>query len=169
MSYLASISATIAGDDGIPGEGGTTYRAAFEAGAGRDLRDRVRFVGRVGDGELTDYYAGCDFFVCPSRYESFGLVLLEAMMFGKPVIAGDAGGMRYIVEDGGNGFRFAPDDIAALTRAIERLAGSAELRERFGHRSRQIYEDRYTAERMADGTLAVYEAAATPAPAAVGA
>jgi len=174
MRAVPDLVATIVGDHGIPGDGGTTYREAFEAGAGRELRDRVRFVGRVGDDELTSYYAGCDLFVCPSRYESFGLVLLEAMMLGKPVIAGDAGGMRYIVEDGGNGFRFAPGDAGELARAIERLAGSAELRERFGRRSLEIYEERYTAERMADGTLAVYEAAvaaaaATPAPVAVGA
>ncbi|HYW26485.1 MAG TPA: glycosyltransferase [Terriglobales bacterium] len=150
--------ATIAGDDTIPGEAGTTYRAAFEAGPGRALGDRVRFVGRVDDGELEEYYAGCDFLVVPSRYESFGLVLLEAMMMGKPVIAGDAGGMRFIVEEGGNGFRFPPGDAGALAEAIERLATSPELRERFGRRSREIYEERYSAEQMAGGTLAAYHA-----------
>ncbi len=134
--------ATIAGDHSILGDDGTTYRAAFEEGPGHEFGDRVRFVGRVGDEALMAYYAGCDFFVVPSRYESFGLVLLEAMMLGEPVIAGDAGGMRYIVEDGGNGFRFPPGDAPALAAAIERLARSAELRERFGRRSREIYEQR---------------------------
>ena len=165
MRQVPDLVATIVGDYDIPGEEGSTYRAAFEAGPGRDLGDRVRFVGRVGDDHLAGYYAGCDVFVCPSRYESFGLVLLEAMMLGKPVIAGDAGGMRYIVEDGGNGFRFEPGNDAALAHAIERLATSGELRERFGRRSREIYEERYTAERMTDGTLAVYEAAMRSAPA----
>ena len=163
LQEVPELVATLAGDDDIPGEGGTTYRAAFEAGPGRGLGDRVRFVGRVPDRELAAYYAGCDFLVVPSRYESFGLVLLEGMMLGKPVIAGDAGGMRYIVEDGGNGFRFPPGDAVALADAIRRLATSAELRERFGRRSREIYEERYTAEKMVDGTLAAYEAAARSA------
>jgi glycosyltransferase involved in cell wall biosynthesis len=166
--------ATIVGDDAIPGDAGTTYRATFEAGPGRALGDRVRFVGRVDDGELEEYYAGCDFLVVPSRYESFGLVLLEAMMMGKPVIAGDAGGMRYIVEDGGNGFRFPPGDAGALAEAIERLATTPDLRERFGRRSREIYKERYTAEQMAAGTLAAYHgvlrrAATTRTPAPAGA
>ncbi len=156
LHEVPQLVATIVGDDDIPGAGGITYRAAFEAGGGRSSGGRVRFVGRADDRELAAYYAGCDFLVVPSRYESFGLVLLEAMMLGKPVIAGDAGGMRYIVEDGGNGFRFPPGDVAALAAAIERMAASQRLRERFGRRSRQIYEERFTVERMADGTLATY-------------
>lgn len=156
---VPGLVATIVGDDSLPSSEGTTYRAAFEAGPGRQLGDRVRFAGRVEDSDLAGYYAGCDLLVVPSRYESFGLVLLEGMMMGKPVIAGDAGGMRFIVEDGGNGFRFPPGDAGALATAIERLATSAELRERFGRRSREIYEERYTAERMAQRTLAVYRTA----------
>ncbi len=153
---VPELVATIVGDDSLPGPGGLTYRAAFEAGPGRQLGDRVRFAGRVTDSELGGYYAGCDLLVVPSRYESFGLVLLEGMLMGKPVIAGDAGGMRFIVADDENGLRFPPGDATALATAIERLASSSELRERFGRRSREIYEERYTAERMADGTLAVY-------------
>jgi glycogen synthase len=159
LPEVPDLVATIVGDDAIPGDGGITYRARFEAGPGRDLGDRVRFTGRLADGELAAHYAGCDLLVVPSRYESFGLVLLEAMMLGKPVIAGDAGGMRHIVEEGANGFRFEPGDPAALATAIRRLATSPELRDRFGRRSREIYEERYTAERMADGTLDVYRAA----------
>jgi glycosyltransferase involved in cell wall biosynthesis len=164
LGDVPDVVATIVGDDGIPGPNGTTYRADFEAGAGRALGDRVRFAGRVPDGELGRYYAGCDLLVFPSRYESFGLVLLEAMMLGKPVIAGDAGGMRFIVEEGGNGVRFPPGDADALALAIRRLATSTELRERFGRRSREIYEERFTAERMVEGTLAVLDTAAGRAP-----
>ncbi len=155
---VPKLVATIVGEDSLPGADGTTYRAAFEAGPGRTLGERVRFAGRIPDNELPGYYAGCDLLAVPSRYESFGLVLLEGMMMGKPVIAGDAGGMRFIVEDGVNGFLFPPGDVGALADAIERLATSVELRERFGRRSREIYEERYTADRMAERTLGVYEA-----------
>ena len=80
-------------------------------------------------------------------------------MMGRPVIAGDAGGMRFIVEEGGCGFRFPPGDAAALAGAIRRLVTAPELRERLGRRAREIYVERYTADRMTDGTLAVYHAA----------
>ncbi len=127
----------------------------------REVPDLVaRFVGRAPDDELAGYYAGCDLLVVPSRYESFGLVLVEGMMLGKPVIAGDAGGMRFIVEQDRNGLRFPPGDATALAAAISRLATSARLRERLGRGSREIYEERYTAERMADGTVAAYLAPA---------
>ena len=59
-----------------------------------------------------DYYAGCDVFVAPSRSESFGLILLEAMREAKPVIAGDVGGMREVVEHEGNGLLVPPGDAS---------------------------------------------------------
>jgi glycogen(starch) synthase len=139
---VPDLMATMVGDYDIPGEGGTTYRAAFETGPGREFRDRVHFEGRVGDAELAAYYAGCDLLVVPSRYESFGLVLVEGMMMGKAVIAGDAGGMRYIVEEGGNGFRFAPGDAVALAPPIRARAKSRDLRGRVGRRARVNYQER---------------------------
>ncbi len=163
LREVPDLIATIVGDD-VPE---MSYRADFEAGPGREFSNRVRFFGRVQDEELTCFYAGCDFLVVPSRYESFGLVLLEGMMLGKPVVAGDAGGMQYIVEQGGNGFRFPPGNVAALGTVIAQLATSPDMRERFGRRSLEIYEERYTADRMVNGTLAVYEAVVCSATAPV--
>ncbi len=163
LREVPDLVATIVGED-VPQ---MSYRADFEAGPGGEFGDRLRFLGRVQDEELTSLYAGCDFLVVPSRYESFGLVLLEGMMLGKPVVAGDAGGMRFVVEEGGNGFRFQPGDVAALAAAIAKLASSSDLRERFGRRSREIYDERYTADAMVDGTLAVYGAAVRSAATAV--
>src|SRR5581483_3956789 len=84
----------IAGNDSIPAEGGMTYRAAFQ---GRHASDaalaRIHFLGQVSEDELHRQYGACDVFCLPARYESFGLVFLEAMMFGKPVIGCDVGGM----------------------------------------------------------------------------
>ena len=109
------------------------------------------FPGIVSDDELDRYYAGCDVFVAPSRHESFGLILLEAMREGKPVIAGDVGGMREIVEHEGNGLLVPSGDAEALADALSRLAKSASLREQYGRRSREIFEERFTAARMAEG------------------
>jgi hypothetical protein len=150
---------TIVGDDGLPGDGGTTYREAFERSApGARAAGCVLFTGRIDDDERQRLYAGCDIFVAPSRSESFGLILVEAMMFGKPVVAGDNAGMRAIVEDGGNGYVVSPTDASALSEAIADLAVSPERRAAFGARSRELYEQRFSMDRMVQDTNRFYDA-----------
>ncbi len=149
---------TIVGKDDIPGPKGITYRQAFERSPeGARLRDRVRFTGLVSDEELWRHYAACDLFVAPSRYESFGLILVEAMMFGKPIVASDVGGMQRVVEPEGNGILVPPGHPTQLGEAIARLVVDESLRERFGRRSRQLYEERYSSTRMIDETLTLYQ------------
>ncbi|HUC36041.1 MAG TPA: glycosyltransferase [Acidimicrobiales bacterium] len=145
----------IAGDDSFEGPSGKTFRAEFE-GAHPELGDQVRFYGRVGDHELHQMYASCDVFVAPSRFESFGLVLVEAMMFSKPVVATNIGGLREVVEDGSNGYLVPADDSGSLAEAVARLLGSEELRARFGARSRQLFLERFTAETMVRGVERYY-------------
>ena len=77
----------IVGNETLIGANNVTYRDAFKADRDADaVRDRVFFHGEVSEAALRGYYRACDIFVAPSRFESFGLILLEAMMFGKPVI-----------------------------------------------------------------------------------
>jgi len=137
---------TIAGDDSVEGPSGATYRRAFEE-SHPELFGRVVFTGRVADTELRELYARCDVFVAPSRFESFGLVLIEAMMFSKPVVT-TTGCMLGIVDDGVNGLVVDPGDAGALSGALARLVGSEQLRAEMGHRSREIYEERYTVDVM---------------------
>ena len=92
----------LVGDASLEGPSGLTYRDAFERDH-PELGDRVSFLGRVDDETLRQEYMACDIFVAPSRFESFGLILLEAMMFSKPVVATDIGGMREIINDGVSG------------------------------------------------------------------
>ena len=148
---------TVVGDDTLPGPGddGLTYRQVFERDH-PDLSDRVRFLGRVDDSELVEQYAAADVFVAPSRFESFGLMLLEAMMFAKPVVCADVGGMRDIVEDGVTGFRVRADDAGALADALHRLAVSPDLRTRMGDAGRQRYEDAYSVPSMVAGVVSFY-------------
>jgi glycogen(starch) synthase len=138
----------IVGNDTIPGPDGTTYRARFEATMA-DAKPRVTFHGEVGEAALRGFYRACDLFVAPSRYESFGLILVEAMMYGKPVIACRAGGMPEVVEDGATGLLAEPGEVASLERCLERLIGDAALRKRLGEAGRQRYEARFTPRRMA--------------------
>jgi glycogen synthase len=152
----ASFELRIVGDDSAAGPSGRTYRDEFER-AHPDLADRVRFLGRVGDEALRHQYQTCDIFVAPSRFESFGLVLLEAMMFAKPVVSSDIGGMSEIVRAGVSGLLVPPGEADALTQALGRLVESPELRQRLGRAARAAYEASFTAERMAEGVERFYE------------
>ena len=137
-----------------------SYKEAWLASAaGAAHAARVHFSGRVGQQQLSDAYAGCDIFVAPSRFESFGLVFLEAMREGKPVIGCLAGGMPEVVEHEVNGLLVPPADAAALAAAILRLAGAAPLRAAMGAAGRRIFTEKFTAERMAEASIGLYQLA----------
>jgi len=147
----------IIGDDSLPGPNGQTYRAAFERSpTGRRCAAQVRFDGKVDERTLNDAYAACDIFVSPSRYESFGLIFLEAMRHSKPVIGCQIGGMPEIIIPDVTGLLVPPDDALALTTAIQRLARSAELRRKLGQQGRASFEEKFTDLRMAANSLPLY-------------
>jgi glycosyltransferase involved in cell wall biosynthesis len=93
----------------------------------------VTLVGSVPDAELPDYYNLCSAFAMPSKREGFGIVYLEAMACGKPVLAGDRDGARDALLDGEIGVLVDPDDVEAFgAAAVEVLGGT--------HRNRSIYD-----------------------------
>jgi glycosyltransferase involved in cell wall biosynthesis len=150
MPFYPAIRVDIVGNDSIAGPGNVTNRSAFEADRqAQPVRDRVRFHGEVDEERLRGFYRACDIFVAPSRFESFGLVLCEAMMFGKPVIACRAGGMVEIVDDGVSGLLAEPGNSTSLEKCLVRLIEDQRLRYRMGVLARQRYERLFTPERMA--------------------
>ena len=101
----------------IAGEGDDLPR--LRALAGRlGVRDAVVFAGAAPDRDLPAYYNACDLFVMPSRGEGFGIVFIEALACGKPVIAGDAGGSGDAVLDGGLGRMVSPGQPDRLARVV---------------------------------------------------
>ncbi|HXQ19027.1 MAG TPA: glycosyltransferase [Acidimicrobiales bacterium] len=156
LARHGGLEITIAGDDSVPTLDGSTMRAHFERTAPKDLRARVRFLGPVDDDALLSLYAACDIVVVPSRFESFGLMLLEAMMFAKPVVASDVGGMREIVVDGETGRLVPAGDPDALAGALDDLLGQPELRRRLGAAGRRRYEERFSRGQMVDGVSRFY-------------
>jgi glycosyltransferase involved in cell wall biosynthesis len=81
----------------------------------------THFVGYLQGEELAAAFASSDAFMFPSRTETLGLVLLEAMAAGCPVVAANSGGIPDIVIDGVNGYLFEPQDRDGLLKATERL------------------------------------------------
>lgn len=108
--------------------------------------DRVIFAGKISDEDLPKYYSSCDVFVLPSvtTGESFGLVLVEAMASGKPVIASDLPGLRAVVDDGKNGFLASPKDADAIAIRIEELLNNPELSKSCGENGRKKVEEKYS-------------------------
>jgi D-inositol-3-phosphate glycosyltransferase len=85
------------------------------------LADKVQFLGSIDHSHLRKYYSISDALVVPSLYESFGLVTVEALACGTPIIVSQIGEMRSIVLEGKNGFSFHPDDPESLLKALEKL------------------------------------------------
>lgn len=92
-------------------------RLATERGVG----DSVRFLGFVPDEELPSLYSSVDVFVLPSEYEGFGIVFMEAMACGTPVVGTDVGGVPTAVADGETGYLVAQDDVEGLAGRIGEL------------------------------------------------
>jgi glycosyltransferase involved in cell wall biosynthesis len=124
------------------------------------LSNRVHFLGRAPDAELPMYYAAADLLVLPSvtRGEAFGLVLLEAMACGRPVIASDLPGVRHVVRTTGGGELVRAGDAAALAAAMARLAANPTLRQTLGQRGRAGVEQNYTWPTIAERLEAAYYA-----------
>ena len=100
---------------------GPERKPALERLRALGLADRVTAPGLVED--LADVLPECDLMLLPSRHESFGLIALEAMSCGVPVIATDRGGTDEFIDDGINGYLRAPDDIAGMTAAALAILG----------------------------------------------
>ena len=94
---------------------------------------------------------------CPSHREGFGVVCAEAMAFGRPVVAGNVGGLRDLVVHEETGLLVEPGDVVALREALTRLLDDADLRRRFGEAGRARIAEHFTWQRFADETLRAYE------------
>jgi len=125
----------------IAGEG--PLRAELEALARRlGIAERVRFLGWRDD--VPALFAAADLFICPSRHEPLGNVVIEAWAQALPVIATAAQGPRQLIEDGTDGMLVPIDDAAALAAAIGRLLSEPGLADGLAARGRGAYEARFT-------------------------
>ncbi|GAG02365.1 unnamed protein product, partial [marine sediment metagenome] len=93
-----------------------------------DIENQVRILDRTKNvKELGQLYSKADIFILPSVWEAFGIVLLEAMSFGIPIVATNAGGIPELVEDGVEGFLVPPKDAKALATALQKLIDDPKL------------------------------------------
>ncbi len=119
------------------------------------LGDLVVFLGAKDQNTLQYYYNAAEAVVMPSHYESFGMVALEAMACGTPVIASDVGGLSYLVRDGETGFRVPDGDHIALASTLARLLQDDALRRKLGEQA-VYWAHNYSWVKIADRILEVY-------------
>jgi D-inositol-3-phosphate glycosyltransferase len=104
------------------------------------LGDLVTFLGAKSQDKLPDFYAAAEAVIVPSDYESFGMVALEAMACGTPVIASEVGGLAYLVQDGVTGFHVPTREPAELAGRIRLLLENNALRREMAIAARQAAE-----------------------------
>jgi glycogen synthase len=138
------VGADNSANDGFAAKTGKTYPQAMCEIFGEKLGKNVHFLGRVDDAAKNYLLSTCDVLVAPSLYESFGIMYVEAMRAGKPVIGTRAGGIPEVVEDGETGILVAPGDAFALAIAMLRLSADANLRQQLGRQGLQRFEQRFS-------------------------
>jgi len=145
----------------IIGEGDEKPRLQQQA---RDLKieSLVNFVGYVANNELPRFLQQADLFVGPSIVDSVGdtegqgVVFIEAMACGVPVIASRVGGIAEVIEDGSCGALVEPGDAAALSSAMQSLLDDEEKRLRYMQRGLQVVHERFAWERVAGSFIELY-------------
>jgi D-inositol-3-phosphate glycosyltransferase len=116
----------------------------------------VAFLGKRGQDTLPYYYSAAEVVVMPSHYESFGMVALEAMACGTPVIASQVGGLAFLVQDGVTGFTIPAEDSIALCDKLTSLLGNKTLRKKMGHAA-AAYAKNYDWKKIASQIVRIYQ------------
>ena len=120
------------------------------------IEAHVRFLGYIPDGERNRLYRLADAAVFPSRYEPFGIVALEAMSYGAPVVAACTGGLAEVIEHGRTGILFEPGNAEALAGELSALLKSDKARKALGGAARRHVTAAYGWDRVAEATVDVY-------------
>jgi D-inositol-3-phosphate glycosyltransferase len=121
------------------------------------LDQTVVFMGKRDQDKLPYYYSAAEVLVMPSHYESFGMVALEAMACGTPVIASDVGGLGFLVQNGETGYTIPDGEPNALCDKLSTLLNDPHLRETMGRRAAE-YAQSYTWDKIAAQIVKVYQA-----------
>ncbi len=123
------------------------------------LENKVIFAGRVTNEELPKYYAATDVFVLPSvsRLEAFGIVTMEAMASGVPVVVSDIPGVREVITEGRHGLLAEPMNSKDIAGKVRTILENPDLAQRMGKMGRKRIEEKFTWEKVAEEIEEVYE------------
>jgi glycosyltransferase involved in cell wall biosynthesis len=139
----------------IAGEGSGLDELRTLAASFGPAESRISFTGHRDD--IAAITAALDVSVLPSHREAQGLVIIEAMAAGRPVVASAVGGIPEMIQDGVTGLLVPPGDPAALARAIVRVLQDAKLAERLGRAGQALVRGRFDVGEMLDRVATLYE------------
>jgi glycosyltransferase involved in cell wall biosynthesis len=117
-------------------------------------KKNVQFLGFVPEKKLIEVYSKSSIFVLPSYYEGFGIVLIEAMSAGLPLVSVRTGGATEVIEEGKNGYLVDYDN---MHESLLKLLGDEKLRIRMGKESRKRVEKKYDWKKIADDVIKIYD------------
>jgi glycosyltransferase involved in cell wall biosynthesis len=124
------------------------------------ISQNVKFAGFIPDRDLASYYNGCTVFVLPSTdptREGFGIVALEAMACGRPVVTSEITGVAGDIRKRGAGVIVRPGDIGGLSEAIQQILLDERRAEEMGHAARTLVENKYSSYSVAEQVLGLYQ------------
>lgn len=166
LESVAVVSRTCSGRDLkvlIVGGGGQTeeenaeLKRVVQLYRDLNLEEQVEFVGSKPQEMLPLYYSAADITVMPSHYESFGMVAIESMASGTPVIASNVGGLSFTVKDGETGFLVPEENHFALAEQVHTLLKNPDLRLRMGEQAAR-HASQYAWRNIAEQMVEVYDA-----------
>lgn len=144
----------------IIGSGEADYQRGFLCEIRKEQEeDRITYLPKASQSELAEYYRAADLFVFPTKYDIFGMVLLECMYCGLPAVSTRNGGSATLIEDGVNGRIIPADDVCEWADAIEKMLSDSQELKRMGDAARKTVEEHYTWDRIAGTFEQEYELA----------
>ncbi len=144
----------------LVGDGEKEYKEAFLESIGTELeRGEITHITKLAQSELPAYYASSDMFLFTTNYDIFGMVLLEAMYYGLPVVSTMNGGASMLITDDVNGYVLDEFDLEKWTEKISGLIQGADKRKQMGAAAHQTIVEGFTWESMAEKFETVYEKA----------
>ncbi|NPV57685.1 MAG: glycosyltransferase, partial [Anaerolineae bacterium] len=151
--YLAIIGGDpAAGEENLDAEMNRLQQLTRDLG----VENLVLFMGKRGQETLPYYYSAAEFVVMPSHYESFGMVALEAMACGTPVIASQVGGLAFLVQDEVNGYAIPSDNPEILSERMKTLLCQDDLLNQLGEKAHRFAMD-YSWEKITQQMMTCYD------------
>jgi glycosyltransferase involved in cell wall biosynthesis len=170
LAFVDDVELVIAGGPScVELDGDAEVARLRDVAAQVGVTQRVTFVGQVPRTQVPALMRSADVVVCTPWYEPFGMVPLEAMACGKPVVASAVGGLVDTVVDGVTGWLVPPRDPRCLADALSELLRDDETRAAFGNAGRRRVETRYAWSHIASATAAIYSDVARQRSAVIGA
>ena len=117
--------------------------------------EKITFCGWIPHDKLDGYYKSCDAVIMPSRWEAFGLVGVEAMKYGKPIIVSNRGALPELVKVGENGYIFDFDHPESLIQILDKLDKMNLCR--MGKKAESVFLEKYRSQKMLEKTFLIYK------------